>query len=841
VYKARDQRLGRLVALKFLRPTLLASQPAVRRFLREARTVSGLNHPHIATIYAIEEEDDQRYLVLEYLPGGTLRERIRRIREDGPMPPLPELARLGVQLSTALAHAHNHGVVHRDVKPSNVLFGEDGSAKVVDFGLARNCALSEDATESGVLAGTIPYMSPEQARCKPLDFRTDVFSLGVVLHEAATGSRPFQADSPSLLLDSIIQQPAPRIAISRPDLPSEFQSVLDRAMAKDPNDRYSSASELAEDLNALVPADHRLYPIGQASTVTVRPRSASRLPRYGWLAIAALLLAVLVLLFRPQIAKWTRPLPEEKQIAVLPFTNVGGEAANEAFCEGLMETMTAKLSQLQQFRETWRVVPAFEVRRSQVRNVNDAKLQLNANLAVTGSVQRFRDSMRLVIILADTRSKLQLRAATLDMPLGDIAALQDGVVLQTAQMLDFEPERQAREVMQAGGTRSPAAYLQYVEATGNLARYDRHEKLERAMTLFHEATKSDPEYALAWAGAGQAHWFRYQKTKEPKSLTEAQSDCARAQKLAPQLVPTYVLLGQIETGKGQYEEAIRRYREALQRDPVSAEAYRGMAKAQELAGRIDLAEETYKQAIQLRPRDWAGHNTLGAFYYWHARLPEAEQRFRRVVELAPDSYRAYRNLGGVYYSMGRYDESISSNLKSIEIYPTAEAYSNLGAVYFLTGRFSGAAQIYRKAIEAGGVSEEELRGNLAEALRHIPGSEAEAEKEYRAAIQLAERLLSVNARDAETRAFLALYLISIGDRRRAFAELERARGDAPDNMHVLFRASLVNELAGRRNDAFAALEAAINQGYSRPEVENHPDLVQLRRDARYRAMMSSAR
>ena len=223
------------------------------------------------------------------------------------------------------------------------------------------------------------------------------------------------------------------------------------------------------------------------------------------------------------------------------------------------------------------------------------------------------------------------------------------------------------------------------------------------------------------------------------------------------------------------QEAIAEFERALALDPVDVDAYRALAGAYERSGRPDRAEATYRRAIELRPQDWASFKDLGVFYFWNGRLREAESCFRRVIELAPDSYWGYRNLGAVYCSMGRFGEAITQSERSISILPTAPAYSNLGATYFMQGRFSDAARAYEQAIGLGAADERLLRGNLAEAYRHLPGSTAKAASEYGRAMQLAARALEVNPQNAEIRASLALYAIGLGDRARALAEIARPR------------------------------------------------------------------
>jgi eukaryotic-like serine/threonine-protein kinase len=397
---------------------------------------------------------------------------------------------------------------------------------------------------------------------------------------------------------------------------------------------------------------------------------------------------------------------------------------------------------------------------------------------------------------------------------------------------------EARKLLSAGETSVPSAYYLYVQALGHLARHDRAEDVERAIGLFLQALQADPNYALASAGAGEAYWRKFHLTKDPASIEAARKYCARALELNSGLAQAHVLLGLIQTGSGRYDDGVKEFQRALQLDPINASALRGLARSYEQQGRREEAEAAYQKAVQLRPRDWAGYRELGVFYHRLGRLPDAERCFLRVIELAPDSYLGYRNLGGLYWSMGRFDEAIRQTQKSLAILPTAPAYSNLGAIYFLQGRYQEASAVYEKALALGAADERLIWGNLAESYR-VSGRRGKAAEAYRQAIRLAERDLAVNPRNAELRASLALYTIGISDTQRALTEIAQARKLAPESWTVLFRAALVYEMAGRRDEALQALEGALKQGCPFAEVQRHPDLAELRRDPRYAALPGS--
>lgn len=857
VYRARDQRLGRIVALKFLSPEWLASEEAVARFLQEARTISALNHPHIATLYDVGEEAGSRFLVLEYLPGGTLRGRLRDLRMAGGRLSFEDICRWAVQVCAGLAHAHRHGIVHRDVKSGNVMFSEEGAAKLTDFGLAKSPG-GGDLTRSGTIAGTVACMSPEQAQGLEADHRSDIFSTGVMLYEMASGELPFQGPHVAAILGEVISAPTPPLARVRPDLPEALGDVVSRATAKDPAERYQSAEELADDLRslasggALEPRTASRAPADSALTAVTRPPTAwPERPRLPWwrrlsrrtgIAAASLLAAVgLTLSFRGPLTDWLGPgrLPEQKQLAVLPFVNVGRDQTSQAFCDGLMETLSTKLTRLEQFQGALRVVPSTEVRRERVTSPREALRAFGANLALTGSVERSGDRLRLNLNLVDTKSLRQLRADTIDTRLGDVAVLQDGVVSQVAGMLSLELHPDAQKVLGAGGTQVATAYDLYVQGVGYLARWDKAENIESAISLFQRAIQQDPRFALAHAGLGEAFWRKYQGAMEPQWVEEARKSCTRAVELNSRLADLYVTRGVIYTGTGLYPQAVRDFEQALKLNPVSAAAYRGLAQAYERLGRAQDAELTFQKAIGLRPNDWAGYQQLGVLYINHGEYAKAEECVRRVTELTPDSYWGFYTLGAVYHLQGRFEQAIAPTERSIQLRPTGAAYSNLGTIYSFQGRYEEAARAFEKAKELL-PARRDIWGNLAEAYLRIPGQAEKAPEAYRRALQLTERDLRVNPKDAVARAHLAVYCARLNEKQRALAEAAKARGLAAGNMTVLFRCALAYELAGRRSLALETLKGALRGGYSRAEVEKHPDLAALRQDPRYAALLTSS-
>jgi tetratricopeptide (TPR) repeat protein len=829
VYEGRDLELGRAVALKFLSPDILASPERTARFRNEARAISALNHPHIATIFAIEDISGLPFLVLEYLPGGSLRDRLSAIRKSANTLSRGEAIEWGLQVAAGLAHAHRHGIVHRDIKPSNLLFTDEGNIKIVDFGLAKmNSSALPDSlslTQPGVAVGTPLYMSPEQASGKRVNQRTDVFSLGLVLLELLTGRPPF---------------PGQHAPFPESDLDPRLKAVLARALANRAEDRYSDAGELEAELRRLsrpglaVSAETATMPVPAPRKVRGRALLAAGAVAAGLAAVAITPAA------RNHVMPWTRaaqPLPAEKRIAVLLFTNVGGDPANLPIVDGLMEIVSNALSRLEEFHGALNVIPASDVRRENVASARDAGRVLAASMALTGSVQRLGPGeVQVLLNLVDTRTVTQLRTETIRAKLTDLVAFQDGVVQKVARMLEMTLLPQAAQGISAGNTSVPAAYPHYVEGLGYLRRYDRAQNIDSSIAAFERAIALDPKFVLAYAGMAQAWWRKYDLGRTPESIDTALDNASRALALNDTLPAVHITMGMIRAGKGQYGLAEQEMQRALKLDPFNADAYRELAAAYDAMGRTADAERTFRKAVELRRDDWWSVKQLGVFYFNKGRYAEAERCFREVIKLTPDSAKAYSNLGAALLKKGDYDGAAAALERSVSIEPNANGYSNLGSVYYYYGgRYADAAALYEKAVQLT-PTDSRFWINLADAYRAAPGLRSKAGPTYRRAIQLIEQEIAVNPRDAQLHSKLATSRSALGEHEQAIAEIVIALGIAPADGAVRFRAAIVYEEARRRDRALRELEAAMRAHYSATEIRQAPPLDGLRRDPRFRRL-----
>lgn len=835
VYKAHDCHQDRLVALKFL------SRPAgnaATRLLREARAISSVRHPRIATLHEVDQEDGEPFLVLEYLPGGSLRDKLRECKSRRQKLPLNEILEYALQIGEGLAHAHRHGIVHRDVKTDNVLFAEDGSIKITDFGLAKFQG-GEHLTKTGHAVGTVSYMSPEQAQGMEADQRSDIFSFGIVLYELITGRVPFSGSHEAAVLYQVVHRPAPRIDRFRDDLPAGLRFIVEKAIEKSPAARYQSMNQLVADLRSLATVN-----VTSERTVTIeQPAQTLRFRRLWKWSVAALCstLISLALAFPERVTALLgfQAVPEQKELIVLPFDNTGNDPGNQAFCDGIGQILTSKLAQLQQFQHSLIVVPAGEARKESVATVRQARAIFGVNLALTGNVWRTNDRVRLTVNLVDAKSLHQLRSQTLETKAGDVAALQDGVVRAVTEMLAPALYWQARRALSSGSTTVPSAYDYYVQGQGYLQRFDAPETLAGAIALFQKALEQDPQYALAQAALAEAYWRNYRLTKDPQWIARARQSCDRAMRLDSRAAPVYVIRGLIETGTGKHQEAVKQFERALKLDPASPEAYGALALAYEQMSRLKDAEAVYQRSIQLRPGYWLGYARLGVFCANQGRYRDAEQLFKRVIDLTPDNAAGYRNLGSLYHLMGWDEEAGRMLEKSLLLKPDPLAYTSLGTVYFFQGRYRDAIAPMEKAVQSD-LNNYLAWGNLADAYRWTPERAFQAPQAYHKAIQLGERLLKVNRDDAQLLSDLALYHAKLAQTSRAVTETEKACRLAPGNVVVLFNSGVVLELAHERSRALTAIHAALKHGYSLQEVRREPELASLRSDPRFERMVAAA-
>jgi len=691
--------------------------------------------------------------------------------------------------------------------------------------------------------GTVTYMSPEQALGETVDHRTDIWSLGIVLFEMLTGQFPFKGEYDQVVLNSILNKSPQPITGLRSGIPLELEAIVNKCLEKDPTERYQTVADVKADLKRLK-RDMTSGKTSAPSAPKVVPHPFPKIFRKIAFPLGGIILVLIFLLLLPStrqtITHWLgfEAIPESIRLAVLPFTVERSDETDRVFCDGLVETLTYKLTRLEQFQEALWVVRNNQVLELENVSVSEARQSFGINLAVNGSMQQIGDKVQLTLNLVDAKNLRQLRSEDITVANAARSSLHTKAILKLAQMLDIELQPETSNVLFAGGPSVPGAREFYLQGRGYLQRYEKEESLDIAISLFERAIVKDSSYAEAYAGLGEAYWYKYDLTKDSTWIEEARSYCNRAIQINDRLLPVYVTLGIIYRGTGWYESAIKEFEHALKLVPENFDATLELAKTYAELGRLVEAEETYKTAIRYKPSRWAGHSSLGAFYWRYGQLPKAEESFLQVIELTPDNNRGYSNLGAVYINMGRFDLAEPMLVKSIDIKPTMRALTNLGTSYFYQKRYTDAMGMYKTAIEYGDKSYITW-ANLADTYRHLPtySNSKIAAEAYQHAIQLAEEQLIINPRDDFLRSRLASYYSMIGNHNKALDEISKALKNSPDDVRILMKSIWVFELAKKRDQALHYLDKLIERGGPTEFIQKDPDLSELRKDPRYQELI----
>ena len=685
VYEAEDTRLGRRVALKFLPQEMAQDAQLLERFRREARAASALNHPNICTIHAIEQHERQHFIVMELLEGQTLAQTMGRQSFE-----IGRLLGIAIQIADALESAHAKGIVHRDIKPANIFITPRGQVKILDFGLAKmeqkhapggaaapsqmeTLLPGDELTSPGSAVGTMSYMSPEQARGQLVDARTDLFSLGTVLYQMATGTLPFPGDTSAVIFDAILNRdPVPAIKANSV-LPAEFGRILDKLLEKDRNLRCQSATELKTDLNRL----KRDLDSGNKRAAESSDSRADGAKQGA------------------------------KSVAVLYFENLSGEKEDEYFRDGITEDIITELSKIKGMNIFSR--PTVLAYRD--KQVTPAQIgqQLRAAYVLAGSLRRSGNRLRINAQLVDTHTDFPLWSERYDRELKDIFEVQDEIARKIAEALRITLSPQEQEALAAKPTENLQAYDLYLRGK-SYARRQTRQDLEFALQMFDNAVTLDPNFALAYAAKANAcaqHHHNY--GREAIWMERAMAASQKAVSLRPDLPEVQISQAWLLHAAGRHEEAVGLARKAIERKRDSEGAYYLLCRALFSAGRYQEVAEIADDALQASGEDYNVYvpivNALGAMGKDEAVRNVLQRRTAALenhLKQVPEDARARILLGGDYAQMNRVEDALrETNLALTLRANEATILYNAACVYSQLKKKEQALETIRKAWEGG--------------------------------------------------------------------------------------------------------------------------------------------
>jgi tetratricopeptide (TPR) repeat protein/TolB-like protein len=554
-------------------------------------------------------------------------------------------------------------------------------------------------------------------------------------------------------------------------------------------------------------------------------------------ALAALFAVVwFVPTLRNRMAALAGVAPEQKHIAVLPFDNIGSNPENQVLIDGLLESLTARLSNLDVGNQSLWVVPNSVVRMHKVTDPSDALKTVGANLVVKGAVERDGTSIHLTANLIDTKNMRQIGSVDVDDQAGDLSTLEDETVARLAKLMDINVT--TGMLRNTGGRVDPAAYESYLKALGYMDRYDKPGNLDAAIAALKQSTQTDPNFALGYAAAGEAYRLKYRVDKNLQWLNEAQAYSQKAVELDNSIPAVYVTLAQIHDEQGKHDLAVQEYQHALQLNPNDASALKGMAKSYENAGRMADAEKAFEKAAALQPNNWTGYNDLAAFYHQQGKYPQAIAAFKQALQLTPDNAELYFNLGATYIDQGGAQSmplAEQALKKSISLNPNYVAYANLGFLYSNEKRYSESASATEQALRLN--DKDYMVWNdlmIAYEGANEPDKAATARKR---AEQLAEKVVATRPQDALTQSTLATMYAEDKDTAKAESKIATSLALAPNDPNVLSNVGEAYEFLGDRTKALQYLEKAVNKGYTVDAILSDPNLKALVADPRFKARL----